>query len=200
MATIEMIMPKMGESIIEATVLSWLKKEGDLIEQDESVLEVATDKVDTEVPTEHAGVLKEILAKEGDVVAIGSPIAIITLNNNTETTPEDIQKNTVQEVVKDTVVQNQSVATEVMVEKPTSGRFFSPLVLNIARKESIPMAELDTVPGTGKEGRVTKKDILLYINNRNQQNSETSPAVKSIITPNNNGDLEQPKISLGQPT
>jgi 2-oxoglutarate dehydrogenase E2 component (dihydrolipoamide succinyltransferase) len=174
MGKVEMVMPKMGESIMEATVLSWLKKEGDTIEQDESVLEVATDKVDTEVPSTHAGVLTQILAQEGDVVPVGAPIAIITtdaedvVSSNgaeTATIPVNEPEPALVEAVTETVTE---AAMATAVTAPViPGRFYSPLVLNIARAESIPMTELETVPGTGKEGRVTKKDILNYLKQRN---------------------------------
>src|SRR3954464_11920940 len=170
MALVELIMPKMGESIMEATILSWLKKPGDKIDQDESVLEVATDKVDTEVPTTHAGVLKEIIAKEGDVVKIGSPIAIISTNGEAD----GVVAQPVSETKK--VVENTLVAEAVHAvngngashesDYKTSPRFYSPLVKNIAKEEKIAVAELDAISGTGAEGRVTKKDILEYVENR----------------------------------
>ena len=163
----------MGESIMEATVLSWLKKEGDTIEQDESVLEVATDKVDTEVPSTHAGVLKEILAKDGDVVEVGKPIAIIATNGEdspsgqagTEEKAAEKQPAVAEAAGRSAHTSNGAVK----LEEPVSGRFYSPLVKNIAKEEGIPMAELETVPGSGKEGRVTKKDILSYLQTRGSQ-------------------------------
>jgi len=173
MAKIEMIMPKMGESIMEATVLSWLKNEGDTIEADESVLEVATDKVDTEVPSTHSGILSEILAKDGEVVPVGQTIAIIT--TDTEASGDsnglsDIPKATPVEAVSESTIVTENIPASVEsskpLSKPVSGRFYSPLVLNISRQEQISMTELESVPGTGKEGRVTKKDILLYVNGR----------------------------------
>jgi 2-oxoglutarate dehydrogenase E2 component (dihydrolipoamide succinyltransferase) len=174
MAQVELVMPKMGESIMEATILHWLKKPGDSIGQDESVLEVATDKVDTEVPSTHAGVLKEILAKEGDVVKVGKPIAIIS----TEVTQEILAP------VPSVPASEKSDERDPVLESATalsngtngahhgtssfkgSTRFYSPLVKNIAKEESIAVAELDTISGTGSEGRVTKKDILAYVENR----------------------------------
>jgi 2-oxoglutarate dehydrogenase E2 component (dihydrolipoamide succinyltransferase) len=175
MATVEMIMPKMGESIIEGTILTWLKKEGDTIEQDESVLEVATDKVDTEVPAIHGGKLKQILVKEGDVVAVGAAIAIIEIE-------EDIANGETHHVVKG----NSSAKGNLLVAAPTQTaaivsetpennasvgdeRFYSPLVKSIAKEENVTKPELASIPGTGKEGRVTKNDILGYIQNRGQK-------------------------------
>lgn len=172
MAVVEMVMPKMGESIMEGTVLSWLKEEGDTIEADESVLEVATDKVDTEVPATHGGVLKEILVKEGDVVAVGAPIAKIETEKAVEEAPVPAAsapasngqtKSEPEPAVAETSASNGTSQSNGSV---ASDRFYSPLVMNIARQEKIPMAELETVAGTGREGRVTKKDILAYVKNR----------------------------------
>jgi len=178
-------MPKMGESIMEATILSWLKKEGDHIEADESVLEVATDKVDTEVPTTYAGVLSEILAKEGDVVPVGEPIAIISTNGENsassngavtkEATPEKATEPVAAEQETAPVASTTQPTALASTEKPPAGRFYSPLVLNIARQENISMVELESMPGTGKDQRVTKKDILAYLKNRGTA-ATTEPA------------------------
>ncbi len=170
MARVELIMPKMGESIMEATILKWLKKPGDTIEQDESVLEVATDKVDTEVPSTHAGVLQEILAKEGEVVKVGKPIAI--LNSSVASgspAPEPVKAAPAAKPVA--AVATHSAATNGAASDPaadykSSSRFYSPLVKNIAKEERIPVAELETISGTGAAGRVTKKDILNYVQTR----------------------------------
>ena len=167
MALVEMVMPKMGESIMEGTVLNWLKQEGDTIEADESVLEVATDKVDTEVPAIHGGVLKEILVKEGDIVPVGAPIAKIETEEAGDSTPAvDNTPSTTKEVVAEVVATQTESNGTVVMEKPNGDRFYSPLVMNIARQENIPMNELESVPGTGRDGRVTKKDILSYLKNR----------------------------------
>ncbi len=167
MAKVEMVMPKMGESIMEGTILTWLKKVGDTIEQDESVLEVATDKVDTEVPSSHSGTLQAILAKEGEVVPVGQPIAIIeTANGAAENghSSVEIAEEPVEEQKAEPQVQPDIISKETT---PSSGdRFYSPLVKNIAKQEQISQEELAVVPGTGKEGRVTKKDILAYIEQR----------------------------------
>jgi len=175
MALVQLIMPKMGESITEATILSWLKKPGDKIEQDESVLEVATDKVDTEVPSMHAGILKEILAKEGEVVKVGSPIAIITsdseVGNSGYSTPAsksggDAKANPAPTKAPAVLASNGSGVSHASVDFKKAGRFYSPLVKNIAKEEKILIAELETIPGSGQEGRVTKKDILHYVEHR----------------------------------
>jgi 2-oxoglutarate dehydrogenase E2 component (dihydrolipoamide succinyltransferase) len=162
MAKVEMVMPKMGESIIEATILKWLKKPGDTIEQEESILEVATDKVDTEVPSLYAGVIKEILFKEGDVVKVGAPIVVIESEvpaqkepkpKATEPTPSSAQPIPVAAV--------QAVSESEKYH--SSNRFYSPLVKMIAKEERIPLEELDAIAGTGLEGRVTKKDMLAHV-------------------------------------
>lgn len=159
MALIELLMPKMGESVMEGTILNWLKKVGDKIEQDESILEVATDKVDTEIPSTHAGILKEILVKEGDVVQVGKPIAIIDTGGSSDTPQSSPTQESsfIKKQIEETI---SSVAT---LAEPVSGRFYSPLVLNIAKEEGITMSELDSIAGTGQEGRVTKTDILAYV-------------------------------------
>jgi 2-oxoglutarate dehydrogenase E2 component (dihydrolipoamide succinyltransferase) len=170
MALVELLMPKMGESIMEATVLSWMKNVGDNIDEDESVLEVATDKVDTEVPSTHAGVLKEIFANEGDVIAVGKPIAIISTGGDDETPTATVVSEKVPVAVVEAVVTTSSTTVETSpLAEPVTGRFYSPLVLNIAREENIPMTELETIPGSGKEGRVTKGDIKSYLQTRGSQ-------------------------------
>ncbi len=184
-----MIMPKMGESIMEGTILSWLKKEGDHIEQDESVLEVATDKVDTEVPATHAGILKQILAKEGEVVAVGKPIAIIAIENaesnkngtkvdNPDAATETEKSQEEAETKPVPTIDASAASKEIPLQsKSASGRFYSPLVLNISRKEGITMQELEQIPGSGQEKRVTKKDILLYIENRKPDSRAASSTI-----------------------
>lgn len=169
MANVELVMPKMGESIMEATILHWLKKPGDKIEQDESVLEVATDKVDTEVPSTHAGVLKEILAKEGEVVKVGKPIAIIATEAGAEiavSAPSPEPAKSIASVAAPAAVASNGSNGSHVQDFKGSNRFYSPLVKNIARQENIAVAELETISGSGMEGRVTKKDILSYVQNR----------------------------------
>lgn len=173
MALVELVMPKMGESIVEATILHWLKNPGDKIEQDESVLEVATDKVDTEVPSTHGGVLKEILAREGEVIKVGKAIAIIATDAPDEVAPaapKDESKVPEEEMVavaaNDEIQSNGSNGAQYAGGLKSPGRFYSPLVKNIAREENIDVAELETISGSGAEGRVTKKDIIAYVQNR----------------------------------
>ena len=173
MARVEMTMPKMGESIMEGTVLKWLKQVGDAIEQDESVLEVATDKVDTEVPAIYAGVLTEILVQEGQVVAVGAPIAIMETDAAAagaaepaiapaapQAAPAPSSNGSAVPYVPEAVAPQ---AAPVAGAEHQPGRFLSPLVLSIAREEGVSMSDLEYLPGTGKENRVTKKDILDYV-------------------------------------
>lgn len=188
MATVEMLMPKMGESIVEGTVLTWLKNEGDTIEQDESVLEVATDKVDTEVPATHEGTLKKILAKEGEVVAVGAPIAIIeTTAEDSDSTPKNNDDSTLkEEVISAAPSQTASLINIPSPEKTTEvgdDRFYSPLVKSIAKEENISGSELKSIPGTGKGNRVTKQDILNFLEKRTtseqKPTSYSNPAVSA---------------------
>jgi 2-oxoglutarate dehydrogenase E2 component (dihydrolipoamide succinyltransferase) len=174
MALVELIMPKMGESVMEGTILKWLKKVGDVIEQDEPILEVATDKVDTEIPSTHAGVLKEILVQEGDVAAIGTAIAIINTdgeapsnNNSGGAVEKEMAVETVATEIEQSINQAGTYTNGYQqLEKPQENRFYSPLVLNIAKEEGISMTELALVAGTGQENRVTKKDILAYVQHK----------------------------------
>lgn len=172
MAQVELIMPKMGESITEATVLSWLKKPGDKIELEESVLEVATDKVDTEIPSTHAGILKDILVKKGEIVQVGAPIAILTVDaeaaseNNNEASPEASEKIPQTTRVTKELAHAHSNGNNYVADFKSSSKFFSPLVKNIAKEEKITVAELETIEGSGAAGRITKKDILDYVEHR----------------------------------
>jgi 2-oxoglutarate dehydrogenase E2 component (dihydrolipoamide succinyltransferase) len=180
MASVEMLMPKMGESITEGTVLTWLKKEGDSIEEDESVLEVATDKVDTEVPSIHAGILKKILVKEGDVVAVGAPIAILeTYTAEAEEELPEATSDPEEEVIKAAPVHTDLLVSDKEPSVTDDSRFYSPLVHSIAKEEKISLSELAEIPGTGKEDRVTKQDILTYLSNRKAK----SPAPVVEATP-----------------
>jgi len=164
MALIEVVMPKMGESVMEGTILNWLKKVGDKIEQDEPILEVATDKVDTEIPSTHAGVLKEVLVKEGDVVQVGSAIAIIdTVGDSAESPAPQPSQEAVATSSVEIAQEIENVSSFMGLSQPALGRFYSPLVLNIAKEEGISMQELELIPGTGQDSRVTKKDILAYV-------------------------------------
>jgi 2-oxoglutarate dehydrogenase E2 component (dihydrolipoamide succinyltransferase) len=167
MSVVDLIMPKMGESIMEATVLKWHKKPGDTVKMDETVLEIATDKVDSEVPSTAAGTIVEILFNENDVVPIGTAIARIDTGGGASAAPTASPAA----VPAASNPAPQAAPVQAAAPAPVTGtvnsnRFYSPLVLNIAAKEGIGMAELEQVPGTGNEGRVTKKDILNYVANR----------------------------------
>ena len=173
MGKIEMIMPKMGESIMEGTILKWLKKEGDAISEDESVLEVATDKVDTEIPCTSSGILSKVLVKEGDVVKVGKVIAIIDSDdidsdNKYDQFVDEIEKdiNKIQEVINEPALSNENKK----IKKTESDNFFSPLVLNIASRENISIENLEKIKGTGENDRVTKFDLLKFIEDSNHLN------------------------------
>ena len=170
MAQVELIMPKMGESVHEATIIKWLKNEGDKVALDEPVLEIATDKVDSEIPSAAEGILSKKLFKDGDVVQVGKAIAVIStsaeekISSAPAVTPS-VSKQTVSskngEYVSVPVLEGASAG-----KTSSSGKFFSPLVRNIAKQEGISAAELEIISGTGKNGRVTKHDILAYIPNK----------------------------------
>jgi 2-oxoglutarate dehydrogenase E2 component (dihydrolipoamide succinyltransferase) len=182
MALVEMVMPKMGESIMEGTILNWLKKEGDKIEQDESVLEVATDKVDTEVPATHSGILKQILAKEGEVIAVGKPIAIIATDGDESVNTSPPAKATASEAHAAAPVQAESASSNQSVNFGNSNRFYSPLVKNIAKEEQISLDELEQLEGTGKDGRLTKKDILAFVSDRQKVGTSPSAVPSQVFT------------------
>lgn len=166
MPLVDLVMPKLGESIMEATILRWHKKPGDTIKEDETVLDIATDKVDSEVPSTAAGVLEEQLYKENDVVPIGAVIAKIRVGTDTAVTATPAQPTAApaEEYEEASVVEHIPYQPTSTANVPSNGiRFYSPLVLNIAQQEGISMAELEKIPGTGQDGRVSKKDILAYV-------------------------------------
>ena len=182
MALVDLIMPKLGESIMEATILKWSKKVGDAIKQDETVLEIATDKVDSEVPSTTAGVLTEILFNENDVVPIGTVIARIenAASSGVATVAQPAQQATAASV-EETIPYVPQGTQPVNVPNAGSNKFYSPLVLNIANSEGISMTELETISGTGNENRVTKKDILQYVENKKA--GKTQPVSQALATP-----------------
>lgn len=195
MAEYKLIMPKMGESIAEATIISWLKNEGDAIEVDEAVLEIATDKVDSEVPSMEAGVLTKKLFNEGDVVAVGETIALISTDGSAPQVSAPAAETTapaeaaVEEAVQ-TVFAAKEVAAAPVLNNGSSDRFYSPLVMNIARTEGIGMAELEAIPGTGKEGRVTKRDILGYLEGGRKQ----AAPQEATPTPSTDAPAAKPEV------
>ncbi|WNH11591.1 dihydrolipoamide acetyltransferase family protein [Thalassobellus suaedae] len=195
MAKFELKLPKMGESVAEATITSWLKEVGETIELDEAVLEIATDKVDSEVPSEVDGVLVEKFFNVDDVVQVGQVLAIIETEGDDEVlqTKDEVEEEKEHEAVVEAVEQTINIAKETVAPVVSSdARFYSPLVKNIAKQEGVSQQELDAIKGTGKEGRVTKNDILSHIKNRGSnpkpviQKAETPEAIQEPI-------LEKPK-------
>ncbi|QQU02831.1 dihydrolipoamide acetyltransferase family protein [Myroides odoratus] len=179
MAKFELKLPKMGESVAEATITNWLKNVGDRIEADETVLEIATDKVDSEVPSEVEGTLVEILFQVDDVVQVGQTIAIIeTEGGEVASTPAATSTPTVAAVEQTVNVAQEAAAP---VDFSASEKFFSPLVKNIAKEEGISLSELEAIQGTGKEGRVTKNDILAYVEQRGSQPQVAAPVAKAEV-------------------
>ncbi len=184
MSKFELKLPQMGESVAEATLTSWLIEVGDTIEMDEAVFEIATDKVDSEVPSEVDGVLVEKLFNVDDVIAVGQTVAIIEVDGESGDVSDDISENQEElvEVPEDTVeelenriVEAKDAVTVAVQDYISTERFYSPLVKNIAKQEGIAIAELDTIIGTGKEGRVTKNDILAFVEN----GKETKPTASA---------------------
>ncbi|MDQ3141846.1 MAG: 2-oxo acid dehydrogenase subunit E2 [Bacteroidota bacterium] len=168
MAQVELIMPKMGESIMEATILKWLKKEGDAVEMDETILEIATDKVDSEIPSPIKGVIAKILFNENDVIPIGKVIAYIETGESKSKTDEVKPASTEKEVTIEKAEPSirpleQKSETSNAPIKSSDNRFYSPLVKSIAKQENINQTQLDSIGGSGLAGRVTKRDILEYI-------------------------------------
>jgi len=176
MANFELVMPKLGESIIEATIVRWHKKEGDQVVEDESIADLATDKVDSEIPSPVEGIVTKLFYKEGDVVPVGKVIAIINLGGSDDSVPAETQVKT-EPAIPEVKAEAQPAATTVNIVETAveSDRFYSPLVRSIAKQENIPFSELENVAGTGKDDRLTKQDILDYIKNR-----ETKPAAQPV--------------------
>ena len=209
MALVDLVMPKLGESIMEATILKWLKKPGDHVDIDEPLLEIATDKVDSEVPSTTEGILEEILYLESDVVPIGKVIAKIKTDAKVET-PADPPRQSLgsSEQYEDAKMVEEEIPYQPSAKKTTSNngsgiRFYSPLVLNIAASEGVTMSELEKIPGTGQDGRVSKKDILEFIAARkasgNQQQQITQPQQnlrQAIVIP----DRQQQEVQTNQLT
>ncbi|HTN44771.1 MAG TPA: dihydrolipoamide acetyltransferase family protein [Flavipsychrobacter sp.] len=186
MAIVDLVMPKMGESIMEATVLKWHKQPGDSVKMDETVLEIATDKVDSEVPSTAEGTVAEVLFKENDVVPVGTVIAKINTDGggSAATSAPVAQPATAAPQAQSAPAPQPAAAQQYQPAPATSGdgnKFYSPLVLNIAGKEGIGVAELESIPGTGNEGRVTKKDILQYVANRKNGTAPATAAQQPVI-------------------
>lgn len=197
MAQFELILPKMGESVAEATITTWLKNEGDFIEAEESIVEVATDKVDSEVPSPVSGTLVKIISNVNDVAQVGAAIAIIETEGSgeteaaTESAPAPAPAPAVEEVVAEIETQVAAAAqtaapaaSNTPIAKNSNGRFYSPLVRSMAKEEGIGQAELDQIKGSGKDGRVTKKDVLAYLEGGRTASATTSaPTATPAVTP-----------------
>ncbi|WP_299001274.1 dihydrolipoamide acetyltransferase family protein [uncultured Tenacibaculum sp.] len=204
MARYELKLPKMGESVAEATITSWVKEVGETIDIDDTVVEVATDKVDSEVPSEVEGILVEILFEKDAVVQVGQTIAIIETEGGEGAVTEAPKKEEAQPAAVEAVEKTVEVAKETVtasIDTSSSDRFYSPLVKSIAQTEGISVEELDSISGTGKEGRVTKNDILSYLENRGSQPKvaekpavapvKEAPAEKVVSTPITLGGQDQ---------
>ncbi len=191
MSLVDLIMPKLGESIMEATILRWHKQPGDKVAMDETILDIATDKVDSEVPSTAEGVIEAILYKENDVVPIGTVIAKIKVGASAASTTSapaaPVKQYEDAKVIEEIPYQPQT--TTIPANANNGPRFYSPLVLNIAQSEGISMAELENIQGSGQDGRVSKKDILFYVNNKK------SGVANVIATP-----VQQQEVALVQKT
>ena len=192
MAKFELKLPKMGESVAEATITNWLKKVGDVIEADEAVLEIATDKVDSEVPSEVTGVLSEILFQVDDVVKVGQTIAIIEVAGEGETAQQTSENEPqVAAAVEAMITEAQNIITTQ--DFKDADRFYSPLVKNMAKEEGISLDELEQIKGTGSEGRVTKHDMIQYLSDKKSKPVAQPTVVAS--TPQPQKVMETPKVA-----
>ncbi|MBI1315975.1 2-oxo acid dehydrogenase subunit E2 [bacterium] len=210
MAQVELTMPKMGESVAEATIIKWLKNEGERIELEESVLEIATDKVDSEVPSPVEGVLVKKLFNENDLVQVGQAIALIeTAAGGTVAVAETPNTATLaapSEAIQaaEAVYSNGIATAGTDIPRESNGRFYSPLVRNIAKEEGIGLTELDAIPGSGAEGRVTKNDLMQYLSRRGTAASSApvvaAPAAATPATTSTTPQRSAPQlapVSLG---
>ena len=191
---IEIVLPKMGESVDEATITGWLKNEGDDIKEDDLIVEIATDKVDSEVPSEVSGVLIQKLCKINDVVKVGDPIAIIETDKKIESLTIENNQKTSSDKTETTSYKSETIVTEPIeyfkkadsiIEKndyKSSERIYSPLVKNISKKEGISLKELDSIIGSGKNGRLTKNDLLNYISSKLKEPNKIIETIKSVNT------------------
>lgn len=189
MAQVELIMPKMGESVAEATIIKWLKNEGDKIALDEPVLEIATDKVDSEIPSPFEGFLSKKMFNEGDVVQVGKAVALISTEAvaAAPAAPQAPAATTTVANAVPAVSATSSAPVAELSKNGESGRFYSPLVRNIAKEEGISMAELESISGSGAHGRVTKNDILGYLPNKGKLAATNGEVTATATVPNNGG-------------
>ena len=184
MSHIEILLPKMGESVAEATIIKWLKNEGEAVKADEPIVEIATDKVDSEVPVPQDGILLKKLVNDGDVVKVGQPIAHVGTAAGTgagagASAPAPAVANGSAKPVVPTTAAPKGATVAPVAKTGASGKFYSPLVRNIAESEGVSMAELEAISGTGEGGRVTKKDLLDYLPNRGAQAASQEPRAAS---------------------
>ncbi|WP_291858018.1 dihydrolipoamide acetyltransferase family protein [Marinilabilia sp.] len=221
MSTFEILMPKMGESVEEATITKWFVKEGDTVEEDDPILEIATDKVDSEIPSPVAGTIKEIKFEVDDVVAVGTPVAIILLEGEEEEEEKEEEKEKEEPQEKtakpeaskeEKETKKSSSESQTSEKEPSpeeqdqseSNRFYSPLVRSIAKEEGISFKELDSIEGSGREGRVTKDDLLDYLESRGeQQPAKSEKAAGSKKGEKSSGQtqaktIQAPKVSAGE--
>lgn len=195
MSQFEIVMPKLGESITEATIIKWFKKENDVIEEDDVLLEIATDKVDSEIPSPVAGKITKILFKEGDVVPVGQLIAVISLDGEASQEPEKTEEKEAPKAENTASKPSESAITS------KEGRFYSPLVKTIAQQENVTAEELDNIQGTGQNGRVRKEDVLDFLQQRNKggaQQTTSAPVQekKQQPAPTAAPEAKQQKVSV----
>lgn len=202
MAKFEIIMPKMGESVIEATITRWLKGVGDTVEEDDAIVEIATDKVDSEIPSPVEGKIVETLYGEGDVVAVGKVIAIVEMDGDEDDESAETENKTEEKAPEKTSEKQEAPASEEksdeqqnVVSFANANRFYSPLVKQIAKTENISLAELESIEGSGKEGRVTKNDVLAYLENRTAKPEQAEKSASAA--PKKAAAMEAPKVNAG---
>ena len=187
MARVELIMPKMGESVSEATVIAWTKEVGEMVELDETIIEIATDKVDSEVPSTNEGKLIEKLFEADDLVQVGEPFAILEVGGEDKTAKEEIKSipaSTEQNITEEKVSQKLEESKPII--KSSGDRFYSPLVRSMASKENISSDELNNIPGSGNDGRVTKSDMISYLKNRDLKTlSSTKQIIEEVVVQSN---------------
>ena len=191
MSKFELLMPKLGESVQEATIINWFKKQGDKVEEDESILEIATDKVDSEIPSPVEGVIEKIFFEANAVVPVGEVIAIINMGVDADKVSNfEIEKSP---EVKNDVKEKEEKKIETSVSDILPTRFYSPLVKNIAKTENISVSELENLQGSGANGRVRKQDIMAFIENRSSNNAILEkPEQQNVIR-----EIKSPPVTVG---
>lgn len=210
MALYELVLPKMGESVAEATIIKWVKQPGEMIEVDESVLEIATDKVDSEVPSPVAGKLVKTFFSEADIVQVGAVIASIETGESSQINEADFkpvaeaatvtQSSRIDSPQSSNTIADVPVADDnsriAKVNFSSSGRFYSPLVRSMAAEEGISQAELDTISGSGSDGRVTKQDIIDYLDQRNKNIHQDTPKTNVSVTESRIPEQSKPSVAI----